>query len=87
MGALVGHASWVIYLSLDRAKCQAGCPTKAIFVTFSTQAERAACEAACPKREKPHETLLPQTPNHVKGAVAMHVCLRTSVCLRQPAAR
>ncbi len=31
---------------------RAGCPTKAIFVTFSTQAERAACEAACPKSER-----------------------------------
>ncbi|GBF87433.1 dynein heavy chain axonemal protein [Raphidocelis subcapitata] len=28
---------------------RAGCPTKAIFVTFATQAERAACEAACPR--------------------------------------
>jgi hypothetical protein len=31
---------------------KAGCPTKAIFVTFSTQAERAACENACPKSER-----------------------------------
>lgn len=30
---------------------KAGCPTKAIFVTFSTQAERAACEEACPRSE------------------------------------
>ncbi|KAI8468596.1 MAG: hypothetical protein J3K34DRAFT_477538 [Monoraphidium minutum] len=28
---------------------RAGCPTKAIFVTFGTQEERAGCEAACPK--------------------------------------
>ena len=30
---------------------EAGCPTKAIFVTFSLQSERMACEAACPKSE------------------------------------
>lgn len=31
---------------------KAGAATKAVFVTFNTQAERAACQAACPKSEQ-----------------------------------
>jgi hypothetical protein len=28
-----------------------GCPLKAVFVTFNSQAERDACQRACPRRE------------------------------------
>ena len=40
----MGQAEGVI----DRA----GCPTNAIFVTLSTQAERAACIEACPRERR-----------------------------------